>query len=109
MIASGDDLTAMSRRPRRLAQDPNALERVSMGGFSRYRWPAHPGNGVRVVRVLTRRQALSAAAAGIAAAVFAPLTTAQGGAVARVSELDSDLALLHGLGANVVALRTSEG
>jgi glyoxylase-like metal-dependent hydrolase (beta-lactamase superfamily II) len=61
-----------------------------------------------VERGLTRRQALSATAAGIAAALLAPLA-AQGGAVARVTELDADLVLLQGLGANIVALGTGQG
>ena len=63
---------------------------------------------MRVGSELTRRQALAAAAAGVVAAVLTPLARAQDAAL-RVTELDSDVALLGGLGANVVALRTSEG
>jgi glyoxylase-like metal-dependent hydrolase (beta-lactamase superfamily II) len=47
-------------------------------------------------------------AAGVVTAVLAPLAAAQDAAL-RVTDLDSDLLLLEGFGANVVALGTSAG
>jgi len=56
----------------------------------------------------TRRDVMSATAAGVVAAALPRLTAAQHGAL-RLTDLGHDLALVEGAGANVVALATPDG
>jgi glyoxylase-like metal-dependent hydrolase (beta-lactamase superfamily II) len=57
----------------------------------------------------TRRQVLHGATAGLVAAACARLGVAQSGAVPALDDLDTDLALVSGAGANVVVLGTADG
>lgn len=59
--------------------------------------------------VLTRRQALLGATAGLLAARWPSLVRAQAAAAPTLTDLGSDLVLVEGAGANVVALASADG
>jgi glyoxylase-like metal-dependent hydrolase (beta-lactamase superfamily II) len=81
-----------------------------MGGLSRYRWMTmSPGIAKGNMKAsLTRRRALAGGCAALLAAGWPRLVGAQAGAPAS-TQLEPDLVLLSGAGANVVALASPDG